>query len=173
MTIKYAEINTIINLKEGCIFYRIIRFFCYRNSDSEKERKIISFDDGMIYDVKSELVDNKFEMGPLGFHEVYPLFFRPPGKSLLMKRSSISEDAADTLQLNEIFMNDPLFLINSKEPSIYNVIYHNVHGVNVFAMTKIYSSETTPTYLLAYDEDFFEKEDIVYFINQIFLNKLI
>ena len=172
MTIKYAEINTIINLKEGCIFYSAIRFFCNRNPVSEKEKKIVSFDDGTIHEIKSELVDDKFEMGPLGFHEVYPLFFRPPGKCLLMKRSSVFEDAVDTSQLKDIFINDPLFLINSKEPSIYNVIYHNVHGVNVFAMTKIYSSETTPTYLLAYDEDFFEKEDIIYFMNHIFLNKL-
>ena len=53
--------------------------------------------------------------------------------------------------------------------SIYNMIYYNlINNNDVFAIVKIKSNEEKPRFLLEYDEECFEKDDIIYLVNYIF-----
>lgn len=56
-----------------------------------------------------------------------------------------------------------------KEESIYNCIYYVLKDkIDVLAILRIKSSDTKPRFLLAYDDEYFEKEYIIYFVNYIF-----
>ena len=56
----------------------------------------------------------------------------------------------------------------TKEASIYNIIYSNLGEDDVLAIVKIKSSENNQRFLLAYDDEYFKKKDIIYLINYIF-----
>ena len=55
------------------------------------------------------------------------------------------------------------------QSSIYNSIYYSlVYNNDVFAIVRIKSSEEKPRFLLAYDNKYFEKNDVIYLVNYIF-----
>ena len=82
---------------------------------------------------------------------------------------SPTEDCNGNLRLNSkpIFANNKKHTTTKKVSSVYNSIFER--GNNEFlAIVKIKSSEEKPRYLLAYDDTYFEKEHIIYFVNYIF-----
>jgi hypothetical protein len=70
------------------------------------------------------------------------------------------------LDSKSIFKDYPNYNTLKKEPSIYNAIYKS-KDIDIFALAKI---ETNFKYLLAYDDSYFDKSDIEYFVNCIFTN---
>jgi hypothetical protein len=70
------------------------------------------------------------------------------------------------LNSNHIFKDYKNSNTLKKEPSIYNVIYES-ESINMFALVKIGSNFK---YLLAYEDTYFDKSDIEYFVNCIFIN---
>ena len=57
--------------------------------------------------------------------------------------------------------------------SCFNCIYycHKYGTQNVFSILKLYSNEDKPRFLLAYDSDEFNKDEVIYLVNCIFKNK--
>jgi len=166
---KYAEITVILNLNEESIFYRITRFLGHENQTNETDTLILLFGDGTICDVKKEYIDKKFTLGPLGFQGTGPLHFTPPGKATFFSKTYTNANGVKKMNFNHIFSCNPTYFAYEKDSSIFNMIYQT--GVEVFAIVKIVSSETSPRYLLAYEEEFFNKDDIIYLVNQVFSSR--
>ena len=52
--------------------------------------------------------------------------------------------------------------------NFYDKKIQDINKNDVLAIVRIKSSEENPRFLLVYDDDYFEKNDIIYFINYIF-----
>lgn len=172
MVMKYAEITVIINIKEESMYGQITRFFGHEHQVTETDTIIISFSDGTLCDVKKEYVDKNFEMGPRGFQNTYPVHFAPPGKPTFFTNIFIDEDGMKKVKYGNIFKDNLTHIAHKKDTSIYNIIYKTIVGIDALAILKIVSSETSPRYLLAYEEDFFNKDDVIYFVDRAFSGRV-
>jgi hypothetical protein len=169
MSIKYAEITIVRNLEEENWFNYCKRMFGNENTVNDYDTIIILFEDGSICDVNSEYVDKQFKMGSKVLHSVFPLYFSTKKGSLLFyKRPRVNPDGILTIDFKPIFKDDPKYIRLTKCASVYNAIYDNTANHDVFAIVKNGSNEKSPRYLLAYDDSYFEKSDIIYFVSCIF-----
>jgi len=164
---KYAEITVIFNLNAETIYNRISRVLGNENETTETDTIIILFEDGTISDVKKEYRDKKFLIGPRCPPLTCPLFFTPAGKSTLFAKRPAEINGRKILKFNDIFFFNPTFIAHKKVSSVYNMIYETC-CIEVFAIMKIASSDTSPRYLLAYHEDYFHEEDVIYLVNHVF-----
>lgn len=169
MPIKYAEITIARNLEEENWLNYFKRLTGNENIVNDNDTIIILFEDGSISDVKSEYVDKQFKMGPKGFKSVYPLYFnKKDGDLLFFKRPTVREDGYLMLDFKPIFKDNPKYQTLTKVASVYNAIYQRSSGHDIFAVVKNGPNERSPRYLLAYDDSYFEKSDIIYFVSCIF-----
>lgn len=175
MPIKYAEITIIFNEEKETMknyFNRIL--FGNENKTNNNDNIIILFDDESIYDTKNtENIKShkKFNMGPEYFNGSVPIHFEieQVEHSFFSKTPTII-NSIPKLNFKPIFSNSQKFLTSKREPSIFNVIYCKNNNDSL-AIVKIKSSKTKPRFLVAYDDTYFEKEDIIYFISYIFCKK--
>jgi hypothetical protein len=193
MPIKYAEITITINTEKETMsnyFSRIL--LGDENTITDNDSIIILFDDGIICDVKKEYntkLNKNIIIGPRGFQTNVPMYFeiedikktffskkpRVEYQQIFLSKSPIVNYKILKLDARQIFANSEIFLTSTKEPSIYNSIYYmiknidTVENIDVLAISKIKSSEIKPRFLLAYDDEFFKKDNIIYFINEYFL----
>jgi hypothetical protein len=177
MPIKYVEITIVKNLEEESWFSYFKNLIGQEDIITNKDTIIISFDDGTISDTNRDLVDKKFKFGPQSYHQDCPIYFKKEGKdNTLFLKTPIIQRVTEprnlfsytVLKLNFklIFKDYKNHNTLKKEPSIYNVIYHT--GVNeVLAIVK---NGLQTRYLLAYEDSYFDKSDINYFINCLFTN---
>ena len=141
-----------------------------QNKTSDNDNIIILFDDGIICDVKKEYNTNtNIIMGPIGFKTNLPIYFEITDKNETIFYKTPTVDYNGNLRLNSkpIFANNKKHTTTKKEPSVYNCIFERGNN-EVLAIAKIKSSEEKPRFLLAYDDTYFEKEHIIYFVNCIF-----
>jgi len=176
MPIKHAEITVVF---EDGMLNSFTRLLGRENALADNDTIIISFDDdGYVCDTKDKCIiklllddngfvcDKKkevrqiFEMGPVGFRGVFPMYFNIGEHFLLKKQLSID----GVLSSKQLFKHK----MTVKVPSIYNSIYHTVLNVDAFAIVKIKSNEKTPRFLMAYDDAYFERADVIYFVNCMF-----
>ena len=170
MPIKYAEITIITNTEKETISNYFNRLLGNQNKTSDNDNIIILFDDGIICDVKKEYNTNtNIIMGPIGFKTNLPIYFEITDKNETIFYKTPTVDYNGNLRLNSkpIFANNKKHTTTKKEPSVYNCIFERGNN-EVLAIAKIKSSEEKPRFLLAYDDTYFEKEDIIYFVNCIF-----
>ena len=170
MPIKYAEITIIINTEKETILNYFNRLIGNENKTNDNDTIIILFDDGIICDVKKEYNTNtNIIMGPIGFKTNLPIYFEITDKNETIFYKTPTVDYNGNLRLNSkpIFANNKKHTTTKKEPSVYNCIFERGNN-EVLAIAKIKSSEEKPRFLLAYDDTYFEKEDIIYFVNCIF-----
>ena len=168
MPIKYAEITIVRNLEEESWLSYFKNLIGQEDIININDTIIISFDDGTVSETKRELIDKQFKFGPKGYPQDYPLYFEKPDKhTLFLKRPIIKEDGNLKIDFKPIFKNYQNFNTSKKEPSIYNAIYEDVCIGQVFAIVK---KGYNQRYLLAYDDEYFDKSDINYFVNIIFTN---
>ena len=166
MPIKYAEITISRNLEEETWFSYFKNLIGEENIITNNDTIIISFDDGYITDTKSVLVDKKFEFGRKGYQTDFPIYFNKPEKHILFLQQPVLRNGNMFMNFNDIFKDDPKFATIIKTPSIYNTIYQ-ICGTDkqFFALAK---NGHNYRYLLAYDDSYFDKSDISYFIHTIF-----
>ena len=166
MPIKYAEITISRNLEEETWLSYFKNLIGEENIITNNDTIIISFDDGYITDTKSVLVDKHFEFGRKGYQTDYPIYFNKPEKHLLLLQQPVLRNGSMYMNFNDIFKDDPNFATIIKTPSIYNTIYQ-ICGTDkqFFALAK---NGHNYRYLLAYDDSYFDKSDINYFIHTIF-----
>lgn len=175
MSIKYIEATIIRNVEEETIFRSFSRFLGYENITKDYDTIILTFEDGSICDIKEHYVDKKFKFATRGYNTNFPIYFDLNGKTLFYKNPEII-DGKSRLNFNNIFKNfTKKDLFNMKIPSMYNAIYYmydykntTKSEVDIFAVIMIKSNEENPRYLIAYDENIFDKTDVIYLINCIF-----
>ena len=175
MPIKYAEITIIINTeKETIINYFNRLLLGNENETNDNDTIIILFDDGTIYDVKKECKNTNtntklLKMGPRSFKTNSPIYFEIKDKNETFFSKTPTVDYNGNLKLDSkpIFANNKKHTTTKKEPSSYNSIFKRGNN-EVLAIVKIKSSEEKPRFLLAYDDEYFKKEHIIYFVNCIF-----
>jgi hypothetical protein len=177
MPIKYAEITIVRNLEEESWLSYFKNLIGEENIITNNDTIIISFDDGSISDTKSDLVDKKFKFGPQSYHQDCPLYFekkdknntfflKTPRLERVTEPRNLFSYTVLKLDSRVIFKDYKNNNTLKKEPSIYNVIYHT--GVNqVLAIVK---NGNNHRYVLAYDDDYFDKSDIKYFVSMLFTN---
>jgi hypothetical protein len=172
MPIKYADIIININSEKESLFDYFGRFFGNENSINDNDTIIILFDDQTVCDVKNEYIDKKFTFGPTRlFNSFLPYYFiTNDGKRLHFKLPDYV-NGLPKINANNIFKNYSKFDTNKKVASFYNFIYYdNTIFSDVFSIIKNGSNEITPRYLLAYDDTYLKRDDIIYLINCIFKN---
>jgi hypothetical protein len=172
MPIKYAEITIIINSEKESMINYFYRLLGNENKTNDNDTIIILFDDETIYDVKKECTNTKFhklmEIGPNCLREM-PCYFDLKNATFFYKIPNYINDE-ERLNFKPIFANNKKHITTKKEPSIFNSIYC-VNSIDVLAITKIKSNEEKPRFLLAYDDEYLEKNNIIYFVNYIFSKK--
>ena len=177
MSIKYAEITIVRNLKEESWLSYFKNLIGEEDIITNNDTIIISFDDGTVSDTTNKDANKQFEMGPRNYHNYYPIYFKKEGKDYMafLKTPTVERVTEPRclfsytilkLDSKPIFKDYPNYNTLKKEPSIYNAIYKS-KDIDIFALAKI---ETNFKYLLAYDDSYFDKSDICYFINYIFTN---
>ena len=177
MPMKYAEITIIINLeKEPMLNYFSRLLLGNENTTNDNDTIIILFDDGIIYDVKKECTNTKFnklmKMGPN--RDNLPVYFEIEDKNRIFFSKSPSENnGIRKLDFKPIFANNTKHITTTKEASVYNSIYYKMkniidNDIDVLSIVKLKSNEEKPRFLLAYDDKYFEKDNIIYFVNSIF-----
>jgi hypothetical protein len=178
MPIKYVEITIVRNLKEESWLSYFKNLIGDEDIITNKDTIIISFDDGTLSDTNNKHVNEQFEIGPKSYYynyPGYPIYFKKKDKKTVFLKAPILEEVKEPRNLfsymvrkldsRHIFKNYKNCNTLKKEPSIYNVIYENTGIGDIFALVKIGSNFK---YLLAYDDSYFDKLDIEYFVNCIF-----
>jgi len=179
MPIKYAEITIIINEEKETMknyFNRIL--FGIENKINDNDTIIILFDDESVYDIKNDIKNikphKKFNMGPEYYKRRIPVHFEiEPLKLYFFSKDPTEHNGILKLNFKTIFSNSQKFLTSKREPSEFNIVYYQLlkKDNDSLAIVKIKSTETKPRFLVAYDDTYFEKEDIIYFISYIFSKK--
>jgi hypothetical protein len=173
MTIKYAEITIIINTeKESILNYFNRLLLSDENTTTDNDTIIILFDDGIICDVKKECKNKNINiiMGPRSFKTNSPIYFEIKDKTFFSKSPTFGHNGL-RLDCKPIFANNKKHITTKKESSVYNCIFEKGNN-ELLAIVKIKSSEEKPRFLLAYDDEYFKKEHIIYFVNDIFSKTL-
>ena len=170
MPIKYAELNIIRNLEEESIFSYLKRIMGNENNVSDDDTLIISFDnDDIVCDVKKEYVDKHYEFGPSTYYSSFPNWFdmKNQNNNLFILKQPNLVNGNRTLNFKKIFNKNPKLLTSKQYSSVYNGIY-TCNGDEVFSIVKNSLNDIKPIYLLAYDDKYFERGDIVYLVSQTF-----
>lgn len=169
MPIKYAEITIIINLKKEPMIKYLNRLISNENSMDDNDTILVVFDtDESICEINNETTNKSLVWGSYGPGVITPNYFYMKNSLFVKTRSVYDINGFQTLNFKSIFSNSKKNLSMQKVASIYNVIYEDV-----LYMVKIQSSSEMPRFLLAYDDSYFERDDIIYFVNCIFKNKFV
>jgi len=177
MPIQYAEITILINLEKEPIMNYFNRLLGNENETNDNDTIIILFEDSIICDVKKECTNSKIIMGPKCYDRRYlPFYFemKDTHKTFFSKSPKTNSDGTKKMNFNPIFNNYKKHMTTIKETSVYNCIYYFLtlkDKIDVLAVVKIKSHEEKPMFFLAYNDEYFEKENIIYFINYIFSTK--
>ena len=171
MPIKYAEITIIINTEEETILNYFNRLIGNENKTNDNDTIIILFDDGIICDVKKEYknTNTNIIMGPRSFKTSSPIYFEitDNNQTFFSKTTTVDYNVNLKLDSKPIFANNKKHTTTKKEPSSYNSIFERGNN-EVLSIVRIKSSEEKPRFLLAYNDEYFKKEHIIYFVNYIF-----
>jgi len=166
MPIKYAEITIVRNLEQESWLTYFKNWIGDENIITNNDTIIILFEDGSVSDATNKYVNKRFIMGPKSYQYGYPIYFEIRDKKLFaFSKTPIVENGLAKLELKSIFKDYPNYNTLIKEPSIYNSIYES-NGIDIFALVKCKSN----IYLVAYDDSYFDKSDIEYFVNYIFIS---
>jgi len=174
MTIKYCDITIIKKYDSWTdnLLANLQYWTGYEPEFSENSDIIILFDDDTIYDLKSNLKDNSLKFFTSHFHFIPPYFEK--NKNIYFSKKPIKKDNISSLNFNEIYKFSETYKINKSVSSLYNCIYYchkNGEKPEIFSILRIYSNEEKPRFILAYDSDEFNKDEIFYLIYCFFYNK--
>jgi hypothetical protein len=167
MTIKYAEITIIRNIKDESIFTTLTRYFGNENNCNENDIIIITFDDDYICDIRDEYIDKKYTFGIQGKHHKFPIYFKSNKKETLFYKNPVDLK----LNFNTIFKTYKKYKQYTIDRSVFNMIYHDTSKQEMFSILRIKSNEETPRFMLAYDDILFDNTDIIYLTDCIFKNR--
>lgn len=167
---KYAEITVI--KEEESIFRTLSRFVGFCSVITENDTIIMTFDedcDGTVYNTKDEYMktpDKKVEFSSVNYND-NPVWFSTSKRTLFVK-SFVEYNGEKRLNFNNMFANNRKYNSCKKIPSIYNVIYY-VNNIcdttDAFGIVRMQSSEEKPRFMIAYDDEIFDRSDILYLVH--------
>ena len=178
MSIKYAEITIIFDTKNEGFFTNLKRnWLGYETFCDGETDIIISFDDGTLSCVKDEFTDCNFKFF-VGISSLLPMHFQEDNREKEKYRNTYFQRQPIKKENGNLHLDfKKIFSIEIREKyklvaSCFNCIYYCVKNNNqdIFSILKIYSNEDKPRFLLAYDSDEFNRDEVIYLVNCIFKN---
>jgi hypothetical protein len=167
MPIKYAEITIVRNVEEETWFSYFKNLMGHEDIITNNDTIIISFDDGSVSDTKDKLTDKQFKFGPKAYYQNCPIYFNKLDKHTIFLKHPEIKDGNLKIDFKPIFKDYKNFNTSKKEPSIYNAIYEDMCYGELLSVVK---NGYNHRYFLAYDDSYFDKSDINYFVNILFTN---
>jgi hypothetical protein len=171
MPIKYAELNIIRNLEEESMFSYLKRIMGNENNVSDDDTLIFSFDDDdTVCDVKNEYIDKQYVFGQKVCHSSFPNWFdmKENNNNLFILKQPNFVNGLRKLDFKKIFNKNQKFLTSTQYSSVFNGIYTCINDDEVFSIVKNSLNDIKPIYLIAYDDTYFKRDDVVYLVSQIF-----
>jgi len=183
MPIKHAEVTIIINLEYQSMLNYLNGLLGNENKTNDNDVIIVLFDDETVSDVKKEYINTKFNMGPISCDANVPQWFKITGGDTFFSKSPTRTYGSNLTQsycikklnFSKIFASSNRYLTSKLVPSVYNSIYYRLSdNCDMFAIVKIKSNEGKPRFLVAYEDELFKKDDIIYLVNHLFsqINKI-
>lgn len=169
---KYANIFIIMNLDECIIPQGLLNFLGFE-SPYKKDTIIIEFEDNTVCDINEIQKQHTFTFGKYNFNSIYPIFIGlSDSKKTLFYKEPFDLNGLKKLKF-DIFDSYKNFINYKKVSSIYNAIYYEEETKDeVFAIVRVKSSEEKPRFVIAYDENIFNKTNISTLVHYIFKDNL-
>lgn len=148
--IVYAEITIHKEFKSETMLTFVSRVFA-KIPRKTTNTIVILFDDGIVDATKKDTCDIKITMGVA----TIPIYFEINKKTYFSRHTQLFKPHKDKLFSEEV-------------ESTYNCSYYQLHdNADVFAITRIKSSDSSPRFLVAYNDTHFEKSHVMYLVNYI------
>lgn len=171
MTVIYADVTVIL---EESLFRSLAHFTgWYDFHITEDDMIIVMFEgDDYPYDTKSEYKKRTLEHR-FSFSEpksgCFPLWFetdKERKQTFWLKHHRVNEDGKQSLDVTELFRQK----MASLKASGHNAIYHSLSegGKDLFGVVKVNSSAKKPRFVVAFDNAYFDKLDVVYLVHCLF-----
>lgn len=166
MTIKHAEVTIIRNLEEETfVQYYIVRtLFNQEGEFTDNDTIIMLFDDFTIYDSKNEIkTKNKIIFNETEVNG-FPIYFDYESNNTNITafyKYPTETEGKQSLNMKPFIHNYRQAKHVTLEPSFYNLMYE-CDGKDIFGIVKIKSNEDKPRFIVAYDDMYFEKNDIIF-----------
>lgn len=171
MPVLYAEVTVILKESLFRSFAHLTGWYDFHIT--EDDMIIVMFeDDDYPYDTKSEYnkraSDHRFSFSE-PTSGCFPLWFetdKERKRTFWLKHPRVNEDGEQMLDVTQLFRQKK----NSIEPSAHNAIYHSLSegGKDLFGVVKVKSSAKKPRFVVAYNNAYFDKLDVVYLIHCFF-----
>jgi hypothetical protein len=171
ITIHRKKLQSDVSIFTRFFITRFFRWFGNEIFDKE-DTIVILFDDNTIYDTnnlsyygKITYTTTSTNMFPetITINNIYKLYKR---------------NISNVVKESDITFNNYKNIINVDTSSIFNLFYsyknnkNQTYPWNQFTIVRIKSAESNPRFLLAYNSDILDKNDILYLADLIFKYKL-
>jgi hypothetical protein len=113
---------------------------------------------------EKEEKDIQLKIGPRIFNSFIPNYFYM-GTNMFFMNALRTIDGLRKMNFTPIFSNNPKYVKSDGVASAYNVIYHTNNSEDAFAIVKMKSSNKRHRFLMAYNDDYFTRGDIVQLVN--------
>lgn len=175
MTIQYVEVSVIKNVNQEPFFKNICReYLGYEYGATNDDTIVILFEDGTIYDtneplpdvrVTFKLSDDPFDFSPLSRHFPKVITLKSGIELTYEAPSYDSQKKYYKLKsLNYLFHKHPKYKL--ADISLCNFTYA-ISNESVFGTLKLKSNVNFQMYLVAFDDDILDKQQVIYLINHI------
>lgn len=175
---KYAEITIIKKQRKPSFFDYFIHIFPQNDIITNEDLIIVLFgDDNSVYEVKSIINNKKYKFAIKGYNHNYPIYFSKDKDTFFFEE--LHKNSENIKQISHMFKENPNIINYKMDASIHNMIYYNLkynqetnkNRTDVFSIVKIKSNKDKPRYVLAYDEMYFDNNDVLYLVDGIFRDK--
>ena len=168
MPIQYAEI--FINVKEETYYnYFKTLIGVEKGGFSNDDTIILSFNNGEFACDTREAKDMKLVTGPSANYTIFPNYFCLENNPFYITMPTIDYGLL-TINFSSIFANNPKYVKKDAGGSIYNVKYQTIEGVDVFSIVKMKSPSKNPRFIMAYDDEWFNRENLMVLVNLLLKN---
>lgn len=176
---KYAEVTIIKNVETRTLYNSIQWFFGVEEGErmvDEKDRILMEFEGEPPFDIKEKYVDLKYKIS-IGISQSRILFIitdkeEPAITHYFSLNSTTDATGTQTLNLGEICKENPKYTRNKISPSYYNYVFYcyfcGVHH-NVLYIARLTSAEKMPRFVIAYDDQYISKTQVIYIVRNIFM----
>lgn len=161
MPIQYAEIFVIV--KEETYSNYVRSLIGLDVSFTNDDTIILSFKEGDVCDTR-EAKCMEISPGPIGGNSILPIHFKLESNTFYMGRIN-NVNGLSKMDFSQIFANNPKYVKREPDGSVYNAKYETIEGKEVFSVVRLKSSNKTPRFIVAYDDNWFDKESLMVVVN--------
>ena len=168
MPIQYAEI--FITVKEETYSNYFKRLIGIENGFfSNEDTIILSFNNEEFVCDARDANHMKIVSGTRYTNSIFPTYFYLENKSFHITKPE-TVDGLLKINFSSIFANNPKYVKKDADGSIYNVKYQTIEEVDVFSIVKMKSSNKNPRFIMAYDDQWFNRENLMVLVNLLLKN---